>query len=336
MLPEILDCPYFLEYLKGIMHDSKLFPGVMRKLIHRFFKLTRGVGKVTLIFDKGNNSKKNFTFLEEEQISFVGSLVPTQHKDLLKIPLEDYEEIILESGVLIKAKRMTKKVFGKERVVVITFNQALQKKQTLSLEKRIQKAEKELKEVDWKRIKKPKEKIDEILSKRKICGLLKVIREKDKFSIERNLSAISERMLSFGKNTLFTDREDLTTKEIISLYKDKCEVEECFKRLKDNTHISFTPPYHWTDSKIRVQAFICVLALILLKLLKLEAHLQGIDMSIPLLLEELQDIREIVVFSQHDKVVRKISQCSPIQRRLFSIFDLEKVAKELGIQPPYS
>ena len=53
------------------------------------------------------------------------------------------------------------------------------------------------------------------------------------------------------------------------------------------------PQRHWTDQKIRVQVFYCVLALLLCSLLRRQLHRQGIDRSIRLLLEDLGQIREV-------------------------------------------
>ena len=59
-----------------------------------------------------------------------------------------------------------------------------------------------------------------------------------------------------------------------------------------------------------------------------------IGLSITFLLEELSDIKEVIMISK-ESVKRVISRCSPLQKKLIKIFDLHKMANELGIQPPY-
>jgi hypothetical protein len=52
---------------------------------------------------------------------------------------------------------------------------------------------------------------------------------------------------------------------------------------------------HWTDSKIQVHAFYCVLALLLTSLLQRELARKGESISINRMLEELAGIRETLI-----------------------------------------
>ncbi|MEW6524971.1 MAG: hypothetical protein AB1445_15805 [Bacillota bacterium] len=56
-------------------------------------------------------------------------------------------------------------------------------------------------------------------------------------------------------------------------------MEAAFRRLKDPYFVSWSPMFHWTDQKIRVHAFYCVLALALTSLLQREVHQLGLDLS---------------------------------------------------------
>jgi hypothetical protein len=53
-------------------------------------RVTQGCAHITLIFDKGNNSHEAFENLDGSGFHFVGSLVSTQHPDLLAIPQRRY------------------------------------------------------------------------------------------------------------------------------------------------------------------------------------------------------------------------------------------------------
>ncbi len=63
--------------------------------------------------------------------------------------------------------------------------------------------------------------------------------------------------------------------------------------------------FHWTDSKIRVHAFDCVLALTLTSLLHRALHRQGIQHSIPRMFELLGGIRETLVICPRKRGQRK-------------------------------
>jgi enamine deaminase RidA (YjgF/YER057c/UK114 family) len=65
----------------------------------------------------------------------------------------------------------------------------------------------------------------------------------------------------FGKRILFTNRDTWPAAEIVAAYRSQAEAESGFRQLKDPHVVSFSPMHHWTESKIRVHMFYCVLAL---------------------------------------------------------------------------
>ena len=96
------------------------------------------------------------------------------------------------------------------------------------------------------------------------------------------------------------------------------------------SHICLRPQHHWTDQKIEVHVFCCVMALMLCSLLRRELQHQGIDLSIPALLEELGKIREVgVVYPPRDKrrsptIKMTLSKLSEQQQKLYDTLDLER------------
>ena len=98
-----------------------------------------------------------------------------------------------------------------------------------------------------------------------------------------------------GKTILFTDRTAWTDAEVVSGYRRQHPVESAFRDLKHVKHLSLRPQRHWTDQKIRVHVFYCVLALMLCGLLRRELDRRGLPRSLPALLEELGQIREVGV-----------------------------------------
>ena len=82
------------------------------------------------------------------------------------------------------------------------------------------------------------------------------------------------------------------------------------------------PGYHWTDSKIRVHAFVCVLGLLLLKLLQHVAKQNGLSMSCKVLIEELEEITMVILVHPGRQTTRKITTLSRVQQGLFDMFGL--------------
>lgn len=77
-------------------------------------------------------------------------------------------------------------------------------------------------------------------------------------------------------------------------YRSPYHIEETFKQMKDPHFLRWSPSHHWTDQKIRIHAFYCVLALLLSSVLHREVWQKGEKLSLSRL-EELGQIRETPV-----------------------------------------
>jgi hypothetical protein len=86
--------------------------------------------------------------------------------------------------------------------------------------------------------------------------------------------------------------------------------------------------FHWSDSKIRVHAFTCVLALTLTSLLQRMLHQKGIDLSMPRMYDLLGGIRETLVIypkrpgEKAPRVAASHSTLTDEQQKLFDALDL--------------
>ena len=99
----------------------------------------------------------------------------------------------------------------------------------------------------------------------------------------------------FGKRILITDQHAWSTAEIILAYRGQSRAEAIFRQLKDVRHLAVRPQYHWTDHKIRVHTFICLLALLLSRLVERESRSAGYQGSLSRLLDVLGSIRLAMV-----------------------------------------
>ena len=111
---------------------------------------------------------------------------------------------------------------------------------------------------------------------------------------EQKLQRIIDEQL--GKTALFTDREDLTDYQIISLYRSAWHVESSFKQMKDTDFLTVRPIFHWTDNRIAVHIFICVLAYRLCALLRKDLNQKGIDCNINQFLTSMSSINRVTTF----------------------------------------
>jgi hypothetical protein len=117
---------------------------VAEQLFARCRFLSQEVRKITLVFDKGNNSEDNLKLVDQTRLHFIGSLVPTQHSDLLAIPRAAMHRRDRSQLAAVWAYRTHKVVFGVKRTVLVTFNQRLFRAQTKTLSRGIHKRQRKL------------------------------------------------------------------------------------------------------------------------------------------------------------------------------------------------
>ena len=128
-----------------------------------------------------------------------------------------------------------------------------------------------------------------------------------------------------GRNILFTNRSGLSAKQIIETYNGKNDVEEDFKNLKDDRSISTNPMFCWTDPKIMVHLFCCVMALMLIRLLQRELSLLKIPISPAQFINQLKKIKEShLVYPGTLKSERMICECNKKQLQLLRALELDK------------
>src|SRR3990170_552061 len=123
----------------GNQTDAPTFASLTEELVARYREITDDTAHVTLVFDKGNNSQDNLDAVEESPYHFVGSLVPTQHRDLLAVPRKRFRSLAAEGFVEVSAYRTEKKVFGVSRTVLVTYNENLLVAQSQTLLREIAK-----------------------------------------------------------------------------------------------------------------------------------------------------------------------------------------------------
>ncbi len=151
------------------------------------------------------------------------------------------------------------------------------------------------------------------------------------FSVDDQARAALEEEL-FGKRILFTDKtpEQAPTAQVVADYRSQEAVEGDFRQMKDPKVVSFSPMFHFTESKIRVHVFYCVLALMVAKLMVRQADRAGMHLSVRALLSSLAGIEETVLLYQGERgrprARRMLTEQDATQRRLYELFGLESYA----------
>lgn len=304
--------PLFHCTYAGNVADSVEFAALLDPMVKRVRQLNASA-EITLVFDKGNNSEENFKKLDALLgVHYVGSLPPSQHTDLLDVPLSRFSEVKGKRLEGVKAYRTTKKVFGKTRTVIVTWNPRLAAGQLGALMSYLKKKATALNEISERLQKLPgrppgqqkrttiktvQRQVDELLKRKEVKQCFQVnVKERGglpTLSFEMNAQAVANLQEHlYGRNVLVTDHADWSTEDIVLAYRSQYKLEHQFRNMKDPRGLCWWPRFHWTDQKIRVHAFYCIVGLLLVTLIQRELAKTGLDIPIPRMLKQLRAIQE--------------------------------------------
>ena len=341
------EVPLFHYLYPGNHNDPTSFRSVVLELVDRYRQLTEDAEDVTIVFDKGNNTEDALEVIAKKY-HVVGSLVPTHHPDLLKVRRKRFQR--LDPNVFpdeVSAHRTTKEVFGRTLTVLVTYNENLFDAQTKTIEREVAKRQGKLRDYQlalqkWHRGSVRGGKRPSVAgANKKVAEILRGQHMKALFSItvsERSdgLPALRYRFnrsayeklqrTQLGINILFTDNAQWTDEQIVTAYRGQHHAENSFRQMKDTHYVSFRPTRHWTDQKVMVHAFTCVLALLLCSLLRCKLARKDIHISVDRMLETLGTIREVQVMLSSGRGRPRVrpthSKLEPLAEKLFKALDL--------------
>ncbi len=348
--------PLFSHVYPGNQADSVTFSELIGPLAERHKLLSKNSESVTLVFDKGNNSADNIAALAKTPYHFIGSLVATQHQDLLDIPLDRFSALEHPHLAKVIAHRCHKEVFGKPYTIVITRSPGLLDGQIRGIHQHLSKRIRKIRSLQQKlrlsQMPQAKGKGYTLESLQKQCKDLASGQYLQQFlqvnaEIENGKLVVryhidqkafdTLKLRQLGKTIIFTDNQTWSSEDIILGYRGQFRVENAFRRMKDPHWICLSPLFHWTDPKIRVHAFSCIFAYTMIALLQRKLASHNINLSFERMLSALSKIKEMLVLYPKEKSTRKgkkagcprvdrvLSKLNKIQKRLYNVLHLEKL-----------
>lgn len=326
----------------GDRPDASEFPAAISLLKRRLAELGLPEQALTLVYDKGNNSKANQALADELALGIVGSLVPTHYPELLKIPRERFRPLAGDPETLVCRTRAD--VFGRERMVVISHSEPFHARQRRGLAQTLLKARRALWELKGV-VERGRHRMDEaalatrlkeITKPRWLAELVQVEADlaasRFRFTVDQERLTTLDREL-LGKRLIFSDRDDWTDEQIVAAYRAQAKAERGFRQMKHPTFGAFSPAFHWTDQKLRVHAFVCTLALTIVHLIEREARRAGIEDGVEQILRQLSEIDEVTLIHPpagerqgRPRVRRRIAAMDADQSRLYDALALTELA----------
>ena len=344
------DCniPLLYDTYPGNRPDSKQFAFMLEKLKSQYEMLTNKKADITtIIFDRGNNSEYNIDSLEDEAfpLYYVGGLKRNQCVDLYAVSKDFFTPLSGDGFKSACAFRTMRKVYNRDMTIVVVFNKNLYDGQMQGIEINIEKTTDKLADLQ----KRLKNRVEGLTTKGRAPTVASVEKQlktilsaefmDDIFSYEmstleglphfnykfcvENFSHLQDTIL--GKVVHFTNRHDWTNEEIAASYRSAWHIEHSFRQMKDNDHLTVRPLFHWTDEKIKVHIFYCILAYRMCCLLKKELLAKGIDDSLNQLLNQLCDIKYVktVLDTSQSDTLRSFSQGTALAEKIISLYDLK-------------
>lgn len=299
-----------------------------------------------------------------EGMHFIASYGPDFSPELTKISLKDFRPLPgkREAQIANVAKEDEKILYyeahepfwNRRRRIIITFDPKSFHKSYQELGKKVQRVRKEVGAWQARYAQEASQGsqgtiIDAVKTHlAQLCHRLKIspalfqlnfLEDNGQFHLEFQLDhrQMASVVRHFGKNILITDREDWGVEEIY----DTCVTRAVlgselgkpangnrpYGNAKDNRTLfqkALLPLYHWTDSKIRVHLFVCMVALTFLTLLCQRLTASGVKTTPKDAMDELRALRTAIYFnSAENKLKRVIEDINPQQAAMMKALGYE-------------
>ena len=335
--------PLFHQTYQGNLHDSTVFRDLITSIKERMVRLGLDPQKHTLVFDQGNNSKENLAQVEEVlRLHYVGSLSPFQHQKLIDEAVGYFQDR-RGKEIPVPVYRDKKVIWGRERTVLVFISEKLKAGQLRGIHQALEKKIAGLHKIQDTLTRQGANAADRTVWEEKVKRLARGQFLGDlivwsltsrsgggwhlEFSIPPEKFASVEKYLGF--RILMTDRHEWGTDEILRAYHGQSTIERAFRNLKNPHHLALRPQFHWTDQKITVHYFICVLGYLLATLVWRQARLQDeFSGTLDTLLDRLSDIRLAAVLEDSSKPGRiktdyRLEERTPEDEKLMQALQIE-------------
>ena len=292
----------------GNVADVEEFSVALARILRLLDQNQIARDSVTIVFDKGSAALDNTVQLAEAGVGWISALPWNQAPQELRE--RRLEQMPLCSAELPGVRALATKalVHGNEYHCVLKYSAAFAAEQLHSLSTSITRVLQSLRHLA-KELNKPRarwtengirNKIQKWLSGQFLAELIAYqLHSRDgQWHLQFDLdSAALNRLIEqrLGRTVLISNRGDWTAEQVVLGYDGQQQLEQVFRGLKDGDWLAWSPLYHWTDRKIRIHAFYCMLGISLLHLVHRQAKTAWADLSLEKLLQELQQIQQFVL-----------------------------------------
>ena len=293
----------------GNVADVEELPQALDRIVRMLDRNQIERSTVTLVFDKGTAALDNTLLLKEAGLGWISALpwnqapIELRQRDIETLPLCSSDQ----PGVHTVAERAI--VHGDEYLCVLRYSSAFASEQLHSITTSLAKVLQSLRRLSMD-LAKPGRRLKETQIRNKIQRWLsssqfledliswKLHSENERWHLQFDFNhAAFQKLLThrLGRTVLLTNRMDWTAEQVVNAYSGQQQVEQVFRGLKDGDWLGWGPMYHWTDSKIRIHAFYCMLGISLLKYIHKQSQSAWPGLTMEQMLDELRQIQQFVL-----------------------------------------
>jgi transposase len=292
----------------GNIADVDEFSTALARITRMLDQNQIGRETVTLVLDKGSAALANTVALEEARLGWISALPWNQAP--AEFRSRAVEELPLcssaQPGVRAAAEKIL--IHGREYLCVLKYSASFAGEQLHSVTTSVSRVLQSLRRLT-RELNKPKVHCKQEQIERKIKRWLSppFLSELIRYQLQARdghwhlqfdfdtaaFSQLLEQRL--GRTVLLSNRLDWSAEQVVVGYAGQQSIERVFRGLKDGDWLGWDPMHHWTDRKIRIHAFYCMLGVSLLNHIHRQAKAAWADLSLEQLLEELEQIKQFVL-----------------------------------------
>lgn len=294
---------------------------------------------LTVILGKGMDSPALIDLIDsQEKLHFIAAYATDFLPELAAVPFQDFRPLpcrynnrLIADGaaadqILYYESRAS--IWGRSRKVMTLFDPRSFESQYQEFQDKIQRVRQEFVALQrkWRQGELPEDTPESFQAHLvHICQLLQLSPDlfelsfgseggRPALSLELRPARVEEKVQSLGKIILITDHEDWTAQEMAEANIDRCIVSEQLRESGITLKEVLLPQYHWTNSKLLVNIFVCMVALSYLILLCRRLAQAGLLINPREALEELRALRTAVFWQpEEEKLKRKLVSPSDLQ-----------------------
>ena len=333
----------------GQLSDSAALPVALARIGRMLDRAGIPRSTVTLVLDKGSAALANTLELQAHGLGWVSALPWNQAPPELRELPDSALAAVGPEQPGVRAAARTASVHGAQYLCVLQHSSAFAAEQLHSTATALTKATQRLRRLA-RAVAKPQARYTERGLRRRLQDCLAADFVAQLLSCELSKEAAGwridfqldqgglQRLLAqrFGRTVLVTNRRDWTAAQVVQAYSGQQHVERVFRGLKGGHWLDWGPMHHWTDDKIRVHAFTCLLGVSLLQQVRQRAAKVWPSLSMEELKQQLAGIQQVELLYPRQgakgppRVVSIASKQTLVQQALVQALDLEELIGRLS------